>query len=205
MSRIVGYHSDSVCHSRSAMALRITWTRRALELPEHVREELTSRLNRLHRYFPEVRVGVRIGITRSLEGFAFQSDKGDAKLMLEVRRGRDGRWKLPTYWTLGHELMHLAQFNSSDIPEGERACDVFALARLPPRFIDEAPSYLVVPRGCRGRWTRRHARFAHDVAKEALAFRSSGLRRYVVWWEREFDRRAGRSTLRTTRQCGPRG
>lgn len=181
------------------MALRITWTRRALELPEHVREELASRLNRLHGYFPEIRVGVRIGITRSLEGFAFQSDKGDAKLMLEVRRRRDGGWKLPTYWTLGHELMHLAQFTRSGIPEGERACDVFALARLPPRFIDESPSYLVVPRGCRALWTRRHARIAHDVAREALALRSGGLRRYVVWWEREFDRRAGRSALRTTR------
>lgn len=181
------------------MALRMTWTRRALDLPEHVRGELARRLNRLHRYFPEVRGGVRIGITRSLEGFAFQSDEGDVKLMLEVRRRRNGGWKLPTYWTLGHELMHLAQFNSSGIPQGERACDVFALARLPPRFIDEAPSYLVVPRGCRGCWTRRHARLAHDVAKEAVALRSGGLKRYAVWWEREFNWRAGRSNLRATR------
>ena len=67
--------------------------------------------------------------------------------MIRVRRTKTGAWKYPTYWTFGHELMHLAQFSARAIPATERATDVYALARLPPRFIDESPSYLVSPKG----------------------------------------------------------
>ncbi len=169
--------------------LTIDWTRRALALPSSVRDELASRLERLHPFFPEMKCRITIGITRSLDGLAFQSDSGFVKLMLEVRKTRKGTWKYPTYWTLAHELMHLAQFNSHGIPAGERACDIYALARLPPRLIDESPSYLVVPRGLRTKWRPRDAEMAHDLAVEALELRSKGLRRYASWWEDEFERR----------------
>lgn len=171
------------------MELEIAWSRKALELPPGVRRDLTARLERLHGYFREIRPRIRIGITRSYDGLAFQSDDGDVKLMLGVKRRRDGGWRLPTYYTVGHEFMHLVQFNSRDIPGGERACDVYALARLPPEYIDESPTYLVVPRGRRGRWTARDARMAHELAEEALRRRKDGLRRYASWWEDEFERR----------------
>jgi len=171
------------------MSVTITWTRTAMALPERVREELERRIRTIHRYFPEANSHIRVGITRSLEGLAFQSPEGHAKLMLEVRRRRSGGWRLPTCWTIAHELMHLAQFNSSGTPGGERACDIFALSRLPPRLIDESPSYLVVPRGARGGWTLRHAEIAHRLAREAVVRRSEGLRRYAQWWEEEFERR----------------
>ena len=176
------------------MPLTIEWTRTALALPESVRRELASRLDRLHPFFPEMKSRMKIGITRSYDGLAFQSDSGYVKLMLEVRRTRKRTWKYPTYWTLAHEFMHLAQFNSSGIPAGERACDIFALARLPPEFIDDSPSYLVVPRGLRTKWLPKDARMAHDLAVEALEMRRKGLRRYASWWEAEFERRmSGRS------------
>jgi len=171
------------------MPLSIEWTRTALALPEGVRRELASRLEKLRPFFPEMRNNMKIGITRSFDGLAFQSDSGFVKLMLEVRRTRKGDWKYPTYWTLSHELMHLAQFNSHGIPAGERACDMYALARLPPEFIDDSPSYLVVPRGLRTRWLLKDARMAHDLAVEALELRRNGLRRYASWWEGEFERR----------------
>lgn len=171
------------------MTLRIEWTRTALALPEEVRAELVRRLRILHRYFPEMKTTLRIGITKSLEGLAFQSPEGSVKLMLEVRRRRKGGWKYPSYWTIAHELMHLAQFNSSGIPGGERACDIYALSRIPPRLIDESPSYLVVPRGLRGTWTRRHAKLAHELATEAIVMRGKGVRRYAEWWEKELERR----------------
>jgi hypothetical protein len=171
------------------MTLRISWTRAALKLPPGVREELARRLEAVSEFFPEMRCEVTIGITRSYDGLAFQSDDGKVKLMLEVRRLRSGRWKYPTYWTMAHELMHLAQFNSKGIPGGERACDIHALARLPPRLIDDSPSYLVVPKGLRGGWCREAARLSHKLAKEALRLRQRGFRRYAVWWEREFERR----------------
>jgi len=171
------------------MTLDITWTREGLKLPAQVRRRLERRLTSLSAHFPEMKREMRIGITKAYDGLAFQSEDGKVKLMLEVRRRRAGGWKLPTNWTMAHELMHLAQFNSEGIPGGERACDIHALARVPPRFIDDSPSYLVVPRGLRGRWDRRAAALAHEVAKEALERRRCGLGRYAVWWESEFERR----------------
>jgi len=169
------------------MMVTIEWTRTALALPGTVRKELSSRLNKLHQYFPEIRPRVKVGMTRSYDGLAFQSNEGSVKLMIGVRRTRTGAWEYPTHWTLAHELMHLAQFNAKGIPSTERATDIYALARLPPKFIDESPSYLVVPKGARKTWTREHGKIAHDVALEALKQRSNGLRRYAKWWEDEFE------------------
>ena len=171
------------------MTLDITWTRTALKLPPEVRQELARRLEALSVYFPEMRRKLKVGITRANDGSVFQSEDGFVKLMLEVRRRRGGGWRYPTYWTLAHELMHLAQFNSKGIPGGERATDVHALARVPPRYIDDSPSYLVVPRGLRGSWPPEAARLAHELAEEALALRERGVRRYACWWEAEFERR----------------
>lgn len=171
------------------MDLRISWTRTALKLPPDVRRSLARRLSDVSRYFPEMSSEIKVGITRSCDGSAFQAEDGSVKLMLDVRRRRDGGWRLPTHWTVAHELMHLAQFNSEGIPGGERACDVHALARLPPRLIDDSPSYLVVPRGLRGRWVPEAATMAHRLAVGALALRVSGVRRYASWWESEFEKR----------------
>lgn len=171
------------------MTLRISWTRTALKLPPEVRRDLAHRLSVLNDYFPEMRREIRIGMTRAYDGSAFQAEDGSVKLMLEVRRRRDGSWRLPTHWTIAHEFMHLAQFNSEGVPGGERACDVHALARLPPRFIDDSPSYLVVPRGLRGSWPPEAAELAHDLAREAVALRAGGLRMYARWWESEFEKR----------------
>ena len=171
--------------------MAISWTREALKLPPDVRSELERRLNVISAFFPEMRQDVRIGITRAYDGLAFQSDEGKVKLMLDVRRRRDGSGKYPTYWTMAHELMHLAQFNSNGIPGGERACDIHALARLPPRYIDDSPSYLVVPRGLRGGWCPSAAKMAHGLARKAVILRANGLRRYASWWESEFERRWG--------------
>lgn len=170
------------------MTLTIRWTRTALALPRSVRKELSSRLNRLHRYFPETKPRIKVGITRSYDGLAFQSNEGFVKLLIGVRRTRTGAWKYPTYWTLAHELMHLAQFNAKGIPGTERATDIYALARLPPELIDDSPSYLDVPKGPRKTWIREHAKIAHKLALEALKQRNNGLRRYAKWWENELER-----------------
>jgi len=172
------------------MAFDIVWSRKAQTLPAEVREELLGRLERLRPCFREIRRPVKVGISRSYDGLAFQSDDGKTHLMLGVRRLRGGAWKFPTYYTVAHELMHIVQFNSRSIPSGERACDVHTLARVPPEFIDESPTYLVVPRGRRGRWTPADARMAHELAVEALERRQRGLRRYASWWEEEFESRA---------------
>jgi len=171
--------------------LNISWTRRAMATPAKARRGLTQRIERLRRYFPEMKPNMTVGITRAFDGLAFQALDGSAKLMVDMHRSRADSWKLPTYWTLAHELMHLAQFNSKGIPGGERACDIHALSRLPPRFIDDSPSYLVVPPRIRKTWNKKHASLAHSLAIQALRKRRNGVRNYAVWWENEFEKRVG--------------
>jgi len=170
------------------MTLEVTWTRKAMRLPPEVRQELLDRLEELGEFFPEMKRKMRIGITRFYDGLVWQSDSGHVKLMVDVHRSKKGAWRYPTYWTIAHELMHLAQFNTDHIPSGERATDIYALARLPPRFIDESPSYLVVPDGPRDVWKVEHAKLAHELAVKAVTLRKHGLRRYAVWWESEFEK-----------------
>ncbi len=171
------------------MPLKITWTKRVLKLPPEVRDELASRLERLHQYFPEMIPEMKVGLTRFYDGLAFQSNSGKVKLRVNVHRKRKGGWVYPTYWTIAHEMMHLAQFNDDRIPGGERATDVFALSRLPPEFIDDSPSYLVIIQEIRDKWGPRHSELAHKLAKEAIRRREDGLRKYLSWWEDEFERR----------------
>jgi hypothetical protein len=171
------------------MDLDVSWSWRADRLPPEVKAEVEKRLNELHQFFPEMKPKLKIGITRIYDGLAFQSNSGNVKLRLEVKKTRKNGWKYPTYWTIAHEFMHLAQFNSKGIPGGERACDVYTLSRLPPRYIDDSPSYLVVPPENRDTWSVEDARLAHDLAKEALIRRKKGLRNYAAWWEDELERR----------------
>jgi hypothetical protein len=171
------------------MRFRITWTRRALKLPQEVREELAGRLERLHPFFPEMTPEMTVGVTRFYDGLAFKSNSGKVKLWVDVHRKRMGGWVYPTYWTLAHEMMHLAQFNEDRIPGGERAMDIYALSRLPTDLIDDSPSYLVITQDIRDDWSKRHSELARGLAKESLRLRDNGLRKYASWWEDEFERR----------------
>jgi hypothetical protein len=174
------------------MPLEITWTRRAMKLPEQVRSEMARRLETLHKYFPEMTPRMQVGLTRIYDGLAFQSDSGGVKLWLGLHRSRGGEWKYPTYWTIAHEFMHLAQFNTEGIPGGERATDVYALSRLPPELMDDSPSYLVISKRLRKLWGPQFAGLAHELAAKAIRRRSEGLRTYASWWEDEFEERAER-------------
>ena len=171
------------------MQMDISWTKKALRLPGNVREEILRRLNMVHQFFPEVEPRVKIGLTRFFEGLVFQSSSGSVKLSLEVRKQKDGTWRIPTHWTIAHELMHLIQFASADIPRGERACDIFTLARIPPRFVDESPTYLFVPPEARTIWREEDAKLAHNLAKEAIERLRDGDASYSSFWEDEFERR----------------
>ncbi len=178
------------------MPLEITWTRKAMHLPEEVRCEVAQRLERLHSYFPEMTPKLRVGLTRLYDGLAFQSDSGKVKLLLDVHRTRKDGWRYPSYWTIAHEFMHLTQFNSKGIPSGERATDIHALSRIPPELADDSPSYLVINKRLRRLWGPEMARLAHELAREALRRREEGLRYYASWWEDEFELRAEELTRR---------
>lgn len=84
-------------------------------------------------------------------------------------------------YTIPHEFTHLLQVPLRLVPQGERACDVFAMSRAGDRFL-VAPGYLRVPSAVRAAWVD-WAATAADLAKDAVRRRSEGERRYIAWWE----------------------
>ncbi|MGC2288401.1 MAG: hypothetical protein WA688_00895 [Thermoplasmata archaeon] len=89
--------------------------------------------------------------------------------------------------TAAHEFMHLLQWPLHQVPNGERACDLYVLARFGTRF-QGPPNYLDVPRKARDHW-ESWAPLASDLARQALEERRHGRRQYLRWWEAEFRSR----------------
>lgn len=88
-------------------------------------------------------------------------------------------------FTIAHEFTHLLQARKKEelqIPSGERACDVWALTRLPLELIDDYPSYI----GnylMRKRWdTVKNT--VRELAFNAIEIRKTK-RQYIVWFEDE--------------------
>lgn len=88
-------------------------------------------------------------------------------------------------FTIAHEFTHLLQTRKKEelqIPSGERACDVWALTRLPLELIDDYPSYI----GnylMRKRWdTVKNT--VRELAFNAIQIRKTK-RQYIVWFEDE--------------------
>jgi hypothetical protein len=155
-------------------------------------DRFSKRFNSVAGFFPEVRGEIKIGITTSYRGLAATETKDQLtseKLCFPPLR----RMGLPTRYVIGHELMHIVQAKLESLPETERSCDVFTLARLPPSFIDHPPTYLRVPREVRENWRGEGlnpdpARVAHELAIEAIITREKNPR-YIQWWESEFSGR----------------
>jgi len=90
-----------------------------------------------------------------------------------------------SYFTIAHEFTHLLQARRL-VPSGERACDLWALARS-PLLNDAPPGYLRLPgalRRCR-RFDLDQATSLCQAARRAIAAREAGERRYLLLFERE--------------------
>jgi hypothetical protein len=78
--------------------------------------------------------------------------------------------------TIAHELTHLLQGNG--VPHGEKACDIWALARLPADMLDEQPSYIA------GHWSRsrwlEHRLQVKSLCEQAIELRKTQ-RTYLKW------------------------
>jgi len=100
---------------------------------------------------------------------------------------RPGIWIRPRrleYFTIAHELTHLLQARRV-VPRGERACDLWALART-PLVIDTPPGYLKLPRSLRKRkLSPAEAAALCDAARRAIEARIAGDRRYLKRFEEE--------------------
>ncbi len=88
-------------------------------------------------------------------------------------------------FTIAHEFTHLLQARRREelqIPTGERACDIWALTRLPLELIDDYPSY-VGNHLMRKRWDTVKKK-VRELAFNAIEVRKTK-RQYIVWFEDE--------------------
>jgi hypothetical protein len=147
---------------------------------------IRERLEFVRAFFPELDgITVRVGIALKPGVLGWGSLDPD----------QPGVWVRPRrldHFTIAHEFTHLLQARGL-VPRGERACDLWALARS-PLVVDHPPSYLKLPG-----WVRRvrrldtaQATLLCTLAREAVAARDSGDRRYLQRFEREATRRLGR-------------
>ena len=156
---------------------------RLVERSPH-RARIVERLEFVRRFFPELAdATVRVGLARKRGILGWGS----------LDPAHPGVWVRPrrlSYFTIAHEFTHLLQARGL-LPGGERACDLWALARS-PLLNDAAPSYLRLPRGWRHRSLEpARAAVLCEAARRAIAARERGDRRYLLGFERALREAAG--------------
>jgi len=144
-------------------------------------ERIRERIEIVRGFFPElVGVTVRVGLAQKRGVLGWGS----------LDPERPGIWVRPRrleLFTIAHEMTHLLQARGL-VPRGERACDLWALARS-ALIIDSAPGYLKLPRPLRtGTLGAGDATMLHRLAIEAIAARDQGDRRYLQRFERAVAR-----------------
>ena len=149
---------------------------RLVERSPH-RARVLERVEYVRRFFPELDgITIRVGFAQKPGVLGWGS----------LDPEQPGIWVRPRrlhLFTVAHELTHLLQAREL-VPRGERSCDLHALARS-PLLNDTPPSYLRVPRTLRRPSldeTQAHALCL--LAREALAAREQGDRRYLLRFER---------------------
>lgn len=138
-------------------------------------KSLLRRIHYVRRFFPELgERTLRVGLTRVAGGMAVP--------------GGDEVWFNPgqaSFHTISHEFVHLLQ-GKQGVPGGERSCDLFSLAR-DWTLNDTAPSYVRVPmefQDMYGNIQPCYAKLICDTARRAIELRGSGMRNYVVYFEK---------------------
>lgn len=131
-------------------------------------------------HFPELaRIDFELDLLPSFSRFLGLTDHGLPVPRVRLRPARPTNPTLTS--TIAHEFTHLLQLPLRLVPQGERSCDLYALARAGERFLSP-PGYVRVPRVARAAWTA-WSDVAADLAKVALERRTAGERRYIAWWE----------------------
>jgi hypothetical protein len=156
---------------------RPRWTPSRLVLRSPHRERILEYLEFARRFFPELEgVNIRVGLALKRGVLGWGSLDPD----------QPGIWVRPRrldHFTIAHELTHLLQARGL-VPHGERACDLWALARS-PLIADHPPGYLRLPLAVRRqrRLTPQQAMVLVKLARGAIAAREQGDRRYLKRFE----------------------
>ena len=157
---------------------RLTFTKKA---NTKFSDKFKQRIIDVFEYFPElhneiVHVGLIApnGWARGSCSYSSASSSKPLKINLQSNERN---------FTIAHEFTHLLQARKKEelqIPHGERACDVWALTRLPLELIDDYPSYIG------NYFMRKHWNTIKNTVR-ALAFDAIEIRRtkrlYIVWFE----------------------
>ena len=157
------------------------WTFSRLVLRSPHRARMLERIEFVRRFFPELdRITVRVGLARKRGILGWGS----------LDPEHPGIWVRPRllhHYTIAHELTHLLQALKR-VPPGERACDLWALARS-PLLVDHPPGYLRVPAALRRhrQLAAPHALLLTRAAREAIARREAGERRYLSGFEKRLQ------------------
>ena len=142
-------------------------------MQKRLSQRAVAMLHTALRHFPELQhETITVGYTRANLGAAIREQM---TIRLRVRK--------VCYNTIGHELTHLVQGNG-EIPEGEKPCDIWTLARS-PLFCDDAPTYLKLPARVRQHWPE-YALRVRELCVQAIAHRKTQ-RNYIQWLERELQ------------------
>lgn len=155
---------------------RPRWEYSRLVLRSPHLKRIRERVEFVRYFFPELEgVTIRLGLALKPGVLGWGS----------LDPERPGIWIRPRrleYFTIAHELTHLLQARKT-VPRGERACDLWALART-PLVIDTAPGYLKLPRALRKRkLSTEEAALLCDAARRAIEARIAGDRRYLKRFE----------------------
>lgn len=151
----------------------------------------------MRAFFPELDgITVRVGLVRKPGVLGWGSLHPD----------HPGVWVRPRRldaFTIAHEFTHLLQARGL-VPRGERACDLWALARS-PLLVDAPPGYLRLPAALRGRRALSAAESAllHRAAVRALEARVRGERNYLRRFEREVAEARVQAPAPAPRARGP--
>jgi hypothetical protein len=162
---------------------------RLVERSPH-RLRILERLEFVRRFFSELAdCTVRVGLARKRGVLGWGS----------MDPGHPGIWVRPrrlSYFTIAHEFTHLLQARRL-VPRGERACDLWALARS-PLLNDTPPGYLRLPASTRrrSRLDPEEATLLCHAARRAIAERAGGERRYLLRFEREVREALGEGPRR---------
>ena len=156
---------------------RWRFSRLVLRSPHAAR--ISERLEYVRSFFPEIdglTIGVGLALKRGVLGWASLDSEAPA-VWVRPRR--------IDCFTVAHEFTHLLQARGL-VPRGERACDLWALARS-PLLVDQPPGYLRVPAPLRRlrRLDGHDAALLHAAACRAVEARGRGERRYLQGFERD--------------------
>ena len=86
-----------------------------------------------------------------------------------------------SYFTIGHELTHLVQFQFGVIPKGEVQCDIYTIARH-SLFLDARPNYLDIG----GLDWNIYKHMIQKVCRDGIKLRNQeNKRRYIYWIKKQ--------------------